>query len=44
MQQPQNALSDDHPGRWSALTLLAATLVLSMSTWLSAGAIIPQLR
>jgi hypothetical protein len=31
-------------GRWRALTLLALTLVLSMSTWFSATAIIPQLR
>ena len=31
-------------GRWYALTLLALTLVLSMSTWLSASAVIPQLR
>jgi MFS family permease len=44
MLQLQDALSEDHPGRWRALTLLAATLVLAMSTWLSAGAIIPQLR
>src|SRR5829696_6900346 len=31
-------------GRWRALTLLAATLVLCMSTWFSASAVIPQLR
>jgi len=31
-------------GRWRALALLAATLVLSMSTWFSASAVIPQLR
>ncbi len=31
-------------GRWHALTLLALTLVLSMSTWFSATAVIPQLR
>jgi MFS family permease len=31
-------------GRWRALTLLAATLVFSMSTWFSASAVIPQLR
>jgi nitrate/nitrite transporter NarK len=31
-------------GRWRALTLLAATLVLAMSTWFSASAVIPQLR
>ena len=31
-------------GRWRALTLLAITLVLSMSTWFSASAVIPQLK
>src|SRR5215203_1925824 len=31
-------------GRWRTLTLLAATLVLAMSTWFSASAVIPQLR
>src|SRR5215204_7625483 len=31
-------------GRWRALTLLAVTLVLAMSTWFSASAVIPQLR
>ena len=31
-------------GRWYALALLAFTLVLSMTTWLSASAVIPQLR
>ncbi len=31
-------------GRWRALTLLALLLVLSMSTWFSATAVIPQLR
>lgn len=30
--------------RWRALALLAVTLVLSMSTWFSASAVIPQLR
>jgi predicted MFS family arabinose efflux permease len=30
--------------RWYALALLALTLVLSMTTWLSASAVIPQLR
>jgi MFS family permease len=32
------------PERWSALALLAVTLVLSMTTWFSASAVIPQLR
>ena len=31
-------------GRWRALTLLSGTLVLSMSTWFSASAVVPQLR
>ncbi len=30
--------------RWRALALLAVTLVLSMSTWFSASAVLPQLR
>lgn len=33
-----------HDRRWRALGLLAVTLVLSMSTWFSASAVIPQLR
>lgn len=36
--------NDEHIGRWRALALLAVTLVLSMSTWFSASAVIPQLR
>lgn len=35
---------DTAPGRWRALVLLAITLVLSMTTWFSAAAVIPQLR
>ena len=31
-------------GRWNALTLLATVLVLAMSTWFSASAVVPQLR
>ncbi len=31
-------------GRWPALALLALALVLSMTTWFSATAVIPQLR
>src|SRR5215213_2342384 len=31
-------------GRWRALTLLAVALVLSMTTWFSASAVIPRLR
>jgi MFS family permease len=33
-----------HWGRWRALVLLAVTLVLSMSTWFSASAVLPQMR
>lgn len=36
--------SDVAPGRWSALAVLTATLVLGMSPWFSASAVIPQLR
>ena len=31
-------------GQWRALALLAATLVLCMSTWFSVSAVIPRLR
>lgn len=31
------------PGRWRTLTLLALTLILSMTTWFSASAVLPQL-
>jgi MFS family permease len=31
-------------GRWLTLVLMATTLVLSMSTWFSASAVLPQLR
>lgn len=31
-------------GRWLTLALLAAALVLSMTTWFSASAVVPQLR
>ena len=32
-----------HSDRWRTLALLALTLILSMSTWFSATAVIPQL-
>lgn len=35
---------DRPPDRWRALTLLTLILVLSMTTWFSASAVIPQLR
>lgn len=37
-------LEEESLYRWRALALLAVTLVLSMSTWFSASAVIPQLR
>jgi MFS family permease len=36
--------SEQAAGRWRALALLAAALVLSMTTWFSASAVVPQLR
>jgi MFS family permease len=36
--------TEEHTGRWRVLALLALTLVLGMSTWFSASAVIPQLR
>jgi MFS family permease len=38
------ALEEKNPDRWRALALLAVTLVLSMSPWFSASAVLPQLR
>jgi len=38
------AAEKETPKRWIALALLATILVLSMSTWFSASAVIPQLR
>jgi MFS family permease len=35
---------DRTTGRWRALTLLAVAMVLSMTTWFSASAVLPQLR
>lgn len=43
-EQAAAARTDAPVGRWRALTLLSLTLVLSMSTWFSASAVIPQLR
>jgi MFS family permease len=40
----ESAFSETSQGRWLALALMAATLVLSMSTWFSASAVLPQLR
>jgi len=36
-------LGKDNKGRWRALALLSVVLVLSISTWFSASAVIPQL-
>ena len=40
----QHNRSGKPTGRWHALALLSFTLVLSMTTWFSASAVIPQLR
>lgn len=37
-------LEAEHPHRWRTLLLLAITLVLAMSTWFSASAVVPQVR
>ncbi|MGD2040736.1 MAG: MFS transporter [Anaerolineae bacterium] len=39
-----SALDQASRDRWFALALMAITLVLSMSTWFSASAVLPQLR
>jgi MFS family permease len=39
-----NVLEQKNSERWCALALLSVTLVLSMTTWFSASAVIPQLR
>lgn len=36
--------SQQAAGRWHALAFLAVALVLSMTTWFSASAVVPQLR
>lgn len=40
----KSSLPQTSQGRWLALALMATTLVLSMSTWFSASAVLPQLR
>ncbi len=44
--QPADQPADqpDPPERWSALRRLALAMVLAMSTWFSASAVLPQLR
>jgi MFS family permease len=41
---PAPALAPDPPGRWAALALLAVGVLLAMTTWFSATAVVPQLR
>ena len=41
---PTRESAADRPGRWRALTVLAAAMVMSMATWFSASAVLPQLR
>ncbi|MGH2752214.1 MAG: MFS transporter [Actinomycetota bacterium] len=41
---PRSSLPEPGVRRWSALTLLSLALILAMSTWFSASAVIPQLR
>jgi MFS family permease len=38
------AAGEDPPERWSALVRLATAMVLAMTTWFSASAVLPQLR
>ena len=41
---PAAVPTQDPEGRWRALAVLAAAMVLSMATWFSASAVLPQLR
>lgn len=42
---PEEITAEPRPvGQWRALALLSVTLVLAMTTWFSATAVIPQLR
>lgn len=43
MAQPLETQADPE-GRWRALWILSAAMVLSMATWFSAAAVLPQLR
>lgn len=36
--------TEDPPGRWAALTILALAMLLAMTTWFSASAVLPQVR
>ena len=44
LSSTQNRSSEEDSGRWRALRILAVALVMSMTTWFSASAVIPQLR
>lgn len=43
-QQAAEVALVDPPGRWAALAVLATAVLLSMTTWFSASAVVPQLR
>ena len=43
-EQAVQAVHADPPGRWAALAILAVAVLLSMTTWFSASAVVPQLR
>jgi MFS family permease len=40
----EQVVDGDPPGRWFQLGILATAMVLSMTTWFSATAVLPQLR
>ncbi len=42
--QPAPSDQSDPDGRWVALAVLAVAVLLSMTTWFSASAVVPQLR
>jgi len=42
--QPAPSDQSDPDGRWAALAVLAVAVLLSMTTWFSASAVVPQLR
>src|SRR5688500_6585832 len=44
MSASTTTLADRPAGQWAALATLAAALLLTMTTWFSAAAVLPQLR
>ncbi len=42
--RPAPSDQSDPDGRWAALAILAVAVLLSMTTWFSASAVVPQLR